>query len=519
MGSLRHAAAALAVVVLGCGGSEDNGAGSGGSAGGGTGGAAGAGGTAGSGGMPAPLEQGDPLVLNTRYTRNGNPGPDFVEILDVEIAGNIVYLCTSTQGLLVVDRTLPDLPIIGQETLPGTAAGGRCQHVVIDGTRLVLAHRGDEIWDTSYYRTYDVSDPRIPMQLDHVDTDGPSFEGLAVLGGDRYAVAMHSDGLAILDWDGAGLRRVGQVGGLVNAWEAEPVGDRLYVSDDTGGVVVVDATNPAAPTIVGQIALPGSVKHVEPGDGVLFASAGSEGVHVLDLADPDAPTLLTTIDTTGSAVVSALARGHLFVGDWNDVRIYDVTDPAAPRLLGGESPPVADAFPRVLAIDAIDDRVYVGEWSGLYDYTFVPGVAAPDIRANNFAIQYPPTGPGEVSAASLIITNDGPFPLEITSIEASGAFNALGSTLTIDPGENDFVEVRFESQTTSTARGTLTLVSNDPDESNLLVDLAGNVPGIGVGDSILGQGWSWVDVQTGTQMFTPESMQGNVVLLSYFATF
>ena len=455
----------------------------------------------------------DDLVRKARYTWSGSPGPTFVEILDVEVVGPHVFLCTATQGMLIVDRTDPELPIQSFNT--SALERPACQHVAVDGERVIITNRGHEYAPTPHVALFDASRVRDPIELSNVSSPTTSYEGAVALGGDLYAIGLHQEGVAIFDAGDKGvLSEVARVTGLTNAWDFAVDGNRLYVADGSGGVAVLDVADPHAAGLVGTVPLEGAVKHLEIAGGRLYASAGADGVHVLDLADRDAPSLVGTVDTPGSALMSAVTGPTLFVADWNDVRAYDVSDPERASLVAVENI-AASKFSRVLALDAAGDRAYLGEWTGLYDYSFHPARKAPDLSLASFSLQFP-EGDGP-SAVSLVIENEGEEPLEITGIESSNAaFSPLAQTLTIEPGGNDFVELRFDASTTAPTIADLTITSNDPDECTVDVRLEANVGGLGIGD--LMPSLEWVDLQSGDTLGL-EALRGSVVVLSYFATF
>lgn len=461
----------------------------------------------------------DNFVERSRYRDTVGPGPTFVEITDVEVAGDLVYLCTATRGLMSVARSDPSqLLILG--TFPSSHDGRfpRCQHVRIDGEMVSITNRGDEIAAVAHLTLFNASDPTNLVQVATITDAEVSYEGHLQIAPDVYAVAAHSVGLIILERQGETFAEITRLGGMTNAWDMVRVGDTMLVADGAGGITMVDIADPRAPTLIGNLELPGVIKHLELGDGVVFAAAGADGVHILNIDDPASPTLVATFDTPGSALMTGFADGRLHVADWNDARVLDVSDPTVPTLLATENIDVV-GFPRVLAIDAAGADSYLGEWTGLYHYELVEAPPAPDIRVASFELQFPKVEVGSESAVTLIIENEGEEQLEISNIEAFGAddvFSSLATELSIAPGDRDFIELRFRPDMTNPRIGTLELVSNDPDESELQLSLQGNRQGVGPGDPL--PDYAWVDIESGETISTA-SLAGSVAVLSYFATF
>jgi len=456
----------------------------------------------------------DSFIQLGRYSFDGAPGPTFVEILDVEVDGQFVYLCTATKGLLVVDRNQASLPIVevsGAELQPK-----RCQHVAVSEGELLIANRGDEFAPVQHLTLFDATDPTQLVERAQVLSTTLGFEGVAVVAPGVFAAALHSDGVALYEQRGDELVELNRVDGLNNAWDLAVGGARVFIADGDGVAVFDPAASGSPLPLSAKLALQGSVKHVELGDGMLFAAAGAAGVHVLAIDEPDAPKLITTIETPGSALMSAYSDGRLYVADWIDVRVFDLTVPTEPRLVATENIDTDAPFSRVLALDAAKDHAYLGEWTGLYDYQLLEEKPAPDIRVSSTSLKFPPTAPGDKSAQGLFITNEGSEPLRIVRIELEAPYAALDESLTIAPNDIAFLEVRFRPSDDLIAIGELHLLNEDPDEGDVVIDLRGNVAGLGVGDPI--GDYQWVNLQDDGAIGT-KALRGNVLVLSYFATF
>jgi hypothetical protein len=432
------------------------------------------------------------------------------EVVGVAVGESRIHACAATLGLVTANRSDRTVTSV----LPQLGAGAHCQHVVIDGDRAVVSHRGNQPSPSPFVSVIDVSNPSAPTIVASEIFEEGSPEGIAVIAPGTYAVASHDAGVRILRLDGGALEPLGALGGFENAWALAIDQHRLYVGDGAD-VATVDVSSPEAPVLLSRVALSGSIRELVVGDGLLFAAAGGAGLHVLDLLRPDEPRLLATYDTPGSAVSAAYASGHVFLADWNDARVVDVREPCEPRLAGTESTR-PDGLSRVLAVAAGDGEVVVGDWRSLGVYGFVPDREAPDVRAASSALQFPTTAPGEESARSLVLHNEGQRPLSITSIQTIAPFVPLVGSLTIAPGSSDFVEIRFQPQSASPAAAEVVLMTNDPDEPVVKVAMTGNDPALGVGDPI--PDWTFLDLATGAEIRTTQ-LAGSVLLLSYFATF
>lgn len=87
-------------------------------------------------------------------------------------------------------------------------------------------------WDTT-----DASNPRVTHKI-----EGQDFSGMAVSGEHPY-LATHTGTLITFDLGRPDIpNEVSRAEGFANGWQPTVVGDRLYIADNTDGVVVFDLT-------------------------------------------------------------------------------------------------------------------------------------------------------------------------------------------------------------------------------------------------------------------------------------
>ncbi|HUP21182.1 MAG TPA: hypothetical protein VM778_14695 [Gemmatimonadota bacterium] len=184
--------------------------------------------------------------------------------------------------------------------------------------------------------------------------DVKGADGIAYLSNEGNAAAQPFS-VAILDIsDPTAPALVGTVPRLhaPNAHNLWLEGSVLSIASPMGGdVVLVDVSDPAAPRRLNQVAAQDATAHcVHARDGLLFGSflplrAGEIGeLTIADVSNPAAPAVLARIRYehafTHSAWLSADGR-HLFVADEvvnSPIRIFDVSNPAAPFLAGTYQP-------------------------------------------------------------------------------------------------------------------------------------------------------------------------------------
>jgi hypothetical protein len=487
----------LAAVVAGCG---DDGV---------------AGGTGGAGGVePPPSPYQDNLVQLTRME-----GSNFVEILEVRARDDgWVFFCSGVRGLVAADATEP-AEIAGAWRIASSLGSGqypRCQHLAMAGEHLYMSNRGDEIQPTPFVTAVEFAGSS-PVEGPSFSDPNLSIEGLAA-SGDLVFAAVHEDGVVILDNQGDALTPIGMLTGLTNAWALAVAGDLLYVADGPGGLVVADVSDPSAPTILGSVPIEGSAQFVElDGDGLAYVAAGSAGLVVVDVSTATAPEVLARVDTPGTSLSVSVADGHAFVADWNDLRVFDVADPSNPQLVAVERIPVFPGFPRVLGAAAVGDALFMGEWTGMYSYRFTPGLTAPDLRIASDRIDLGPAAVGDERAAAIILENEGNEPLfiETVTVKGEGASVQTALPITLEPGGKTAVEVRVVNPTTEPHFVSARVFSDDPDEPGPSVRIVTNNPGLGVGDPAPNVQVNLIE----GGLWSLDAQMGNVVLLSYFATF
>ncbi len=119
-----------------------------------------------------------------------------------------------------------------------------------------------------------------------------------------------------------------------NARGFEVVGDTVYLAAESGGLAIVDLSDPAAASEVAIFDLgPGLLVHrIAVSGTTVYAGLRGSGWAAIDVADPSTPALLFhEPDVSGQDV--AVADGVLYVADVNGVQVFDVADPSAPLAL------------------------------------------------------------------------------------------------------------------------------------------------------------------------------------------
>jgi hypothetical protein len=177
--------------------------------------------------------------------------------------------------------------------------------------------------------------------------------------------------------------------GAMDVWGEGDVVALAGGYNDEVDVLIADISDPAAPQTLAAIEGLEHVRDVKLGDGLLFVSedcncfAGTEeaaawqdtGVWIYDLADPADPRLLSAIGAPDSSIHNiAYGDGALYLTSnfENAFSIYDVSDPAAPERLAAWAPPSGSAHDQTW----VDGRLYTA-WTTGFSVLDVSAPASP----------------------------------------------------------------------------------------------------------------------------------------------
>jgi hypothetical protein len=232
-----------------------------------------------------------PQYIDTVVTNN-----DF--IWDVSLRNG--YAFVATEDLRVINTNVTPSMLI----IPDRFTDGHSISVATDGTYVFVGQ--DSV--NGRITTFDASAlPAPPHWLKNHDLGGSvNFHKLILLGS-SYLIGITPQGtndVWIIDrTDINNLRVVGQVPiPAFGASTAKLVGNLLYVTSRTAGlgVAVVDVSNPTSPLLKSTIATRGYTFGIDASGTTVAVGDGSPGITILDATDPAAPKLLGTQFVGGS---------------------------------------------------------------------------------------------------------------------------------------------------------------------------------------------------------------------------
>ncbi len=113
-------------------------------------------------------------------------------------------------------------------------------------------------------------------------------------------------------------------------------GHYAYLANGSAGIDIVDVTNPSEPVVASNLTGLGTVYGVDGDSNLLVVVAGSALVSV-DVSDKLAPARLGSVNL-GQVKDVAFDGSYAYVAAYsNGYRVVDLTNPAQPRVTGGDA--------------------------------------------------------------------------------------------------------------------------------------------------------------------------------------
>ena len=427
----------------------------------------------------------------------------------------------------------------------GTRTGG-CINLAVDGEYVYTTHRGN-IDDPSYlggWRLAPGATPGsvIPTQIPLFAEPGVSYEGVDVGNGHIY-VGLGVGGFAVFDHDRDTntFTRRGSLTSLNHVLGLRVAGNIVYAADGLGGLVTIDVTDPDAPTLISRLVIPGGQARdvrvdVRTDRTTVYLAAAAAGLVAVDATNPASMRILGSVTMPGNATRLDYAGDRVFVAAWNDARVYDVSDPTAPRFIGAArmtrrlpstTAPDQDGRPEVtsrvlgIAASSLDPSImFAGNWHVPYQYRIHPSRQAPFIYLPEEVnlLDFGPTEVGESNSRTLLIANEGTAPITLYRVWSSNpAFAVTPRQLRIPPQSTGTLTLTYTATLPGKENAILNMLSDDPAQPVRKAYMVGNQGGLGVGVPLpettvaLTDGGEWSS--------TAAEHQGKVQMLGYFATF
>jgi hypothetical protein len=186
----------------------------------------------------------------------------------------------------------------------------------------------------------------------------PDPEGDLITLGDGYAYIVTKSALEVADIrNPRAPKLVGKLTGnfVGMSWD----GSRLFLSDTSNGLVIVDVTVPERPTVAATVPIDGGASCVDVDGSVAYvcggdSKSGSSFVQVVDLAAVGGPQLRGQLAIPAGVVSLDSADSRVYLTTAGQVVVLDVADLDHPEALSSLS------VPNATEIQLIGSRAFVG---------------------------------------------------------------------------------------------------------------------------------------------------------------
>jgi hypothetical protein len=399
--------------------------------------------------------------------------------VDIDLVGSLAYLVNSVGTLSIVNVSVPSAPVF--VTSRAAVGGAYGQRIAIDGTRAaVLANDASSAW----LQSWDLSTPSNPLLLGAVAL-GPvgTAKGVDVVGGRAYVAAstegvkIYTLGTSTPSWQGtADDTFVGQtialgggvavVGGkststntaLLKVLDVSPASDPRVVGQlsassvpsftavalnstgtlavvgrGSGGIQILDLTNPAAPVVRGSYDTPGTVTAVAlNGTATLaFVADGTGDLQIVNIANPSAPTLLASLSLNGIHVDIALAGSLAYlVNSVGTLSIVNVSVPSAPVFVTSRAA-VAGAYGQRIAVEGTRAAVLANDSTSAWLQSWDLSIPTNPILLGSGVVGPVGTGKGVALAGGRAYVAANTQGLQIYNVSGSGAPGLLDAVGTV----------------------------------------------------------------------------------------
>lgn len=296
---------------------------------------------------------------------------DFIERAIYDPLGSDISVLYVENDRLYVNANYYELRIFDTQTL-------RQLSINIDSQINEIVRQGDYLFAADLsagFRVMTAVGAALPNRGTILTTDGQA-RGIAI----SSDVAFVADGMeGILSFDisvPSSPREIDRVAPDDVQWW-EPVNDVVFLngylfSAWRGNGLRVFSVTDGVLSEVGSLELPGGLVDIESAENTLFISANTGGLHIVDVSDPATPTLLSTYVTSGDIAASQLDGDRLIVAARESgVRVIDISDLSNPIEVAHHAIPNGTEMPawggtvRVAISDSGD--IYAGHFdSGLY---------------------------------------------------------------------------------------------------------------------------------------------------------
>lgn len=273
------------------------------------------------------LDRSRPEAL--RQVAQSEPFPAGHSAVAMAVAGTLAVIGTS-DGLLVFDLTN-----LARPAHRGTLEFSSCVDIALHRDRALCA-------DSNELRVIDLSQLEMPRLLESIPFSNALIHSVAA--SDAYVYLSLGNALAVVDLaQPPDLRILYQETLPFEAWKLELAGPRLYATQGRW-LAALDLSAPDSPKLLGSLREgqdpdSGQYLQIGPGlsarvDGLVLLADARHAVQVVDASDASSPKRIGGFGGLTSVGTVTLIPGHHALIDKGAIEVWDLSDPAAGRLVG-----------------------------------------------------------------------------------------------------------------------------------------------------------------------------------------
>jgi hypothetical protein len=189
------------------------------------------------------------------------------------------------------------------------------------------------------FRIWSIASPADPALVAELSTPGAKYD-VAVHA--SFAYVAGDSGLEIVNLALPSPEVTGRLPGGSMCQGVAVTWPYVYLARGyPSALLIVDVSDPSAPTLVGSLALPGSAVKVFLSGNYAYVALTGGGLGIVDVSSPAAPTLLSQVPPMKYEIYGVTVSGGIaYTGEWQgSLGVLDVSNPAAPTRITTKSPP------------------------------------------------------------------------------------------------------------------------------------------------------------------------------------
>lgn len=178
----------------------------------------------------------------------------------------------------------------------------------------------------------------VPFDLQEIgslDTPGAAFD--LVLDGDYAYIADSTGGLRIIDISDPAIPvEVGAYDTPGRAYGIDKVGSVIYLANNNHGLWLFDVSDVTNPTLISvfEYEVQTFFWDVSVHNNIAYASMRWGGLHILDVSDPANVFEISFVPATDQTLEAVYQDGLVYLADYQaGIRVVDVNDPANPSVI------------------------------------------------------------------------------------------------------------------------------------------------------------------------------------------